>query len=180
VNQNPSSIPPVLNAERAPRLDPGLAEARFAMAEMINCIEEGVPLEDMLGAFRELGRGCFGLVAGRGADRFCSGCQARVHAWDALPFVGFQLEGDQAFELRNCTHCGSTLSAEVPEHELDHARLWALEHYVLQGEPLGRVVELWARDGRLCLDVQQRDGHPPTLRDFEGLSLGVQAIVGGS
>jgi hypothetical protein len=167
------------SSPRAPRLDPGLAEARFAMAEMINCIEKGVPLEDMLGAFRELGRGCFSLVAGRLADRFCSGCQGRVNDWDLLPLVGYQLAGEDAFELRNCSHCGTTLSARVPEHELATARLAALEHYVLSGESRGRVVELWARDGRLCLDVQQREGNPATLRDFTGLSLGIQAVVGG-
>lgn len=32
--------------------------------------------------------------------------------WDALPFVGNQLDGDGMIELRNCS-CGSTIAIEV-------------------------------------------------------------------
>lgn len=178
---SPSSIPPVLSQPegRAPRLDPGLAEARFAMAEIINCIERGCTLDDLRAALRELGSGCFALIAGRGADRFCSSCGARVNAWELLELVGYQLDGADAWELRNCRHCGTTMSAEVAAHEVATARFAALEQYVRKGEELGRVVELKSVGGKLHVDVRHRHGTERSLRGVETLAFAVQTLIGG-
>jgi len=169
----------VLKPGRAPKLDPGLAEARFAMAEIINVIEKGATVEELAGALRELGRGCFMLVAGRSEDRFCSKCQARINAWDLLPLVGYQLDEDRVLELRNCRHCGSTLSAEVPEHERADARLKALEGYLRQGETIDRVVELASIGGRLVINARHRHGTDRTLTGVETLGFGLQTLLGG-
>lgn len=174
-----SSIPPVLSPTKAPKLDPGLAEARFAMAEIINCIEKGCTLDDLRGALRELGNGCFAIIAGRAEDRFCSSCGARVNAWELLELVGYQLDGTDALELRNCKHCGTTMSAEVAAPELGNARFAAFEAYVRAGEALGRVVELKSVGGRLCLEVRHRHGTERTLRGVETLAFAVQTLLGG-
>jgi hypothetical protein len=184
MNQHPSTHPVTSSSPApalAPQLSEGLAQARYAMAEIINCIDKGVSAEDLSIAFRELGVGCAQLadMAESTLDRHCTGCSARINRWDMLPFVGYQIDDVMVAELRNCTHCGTTLATVVPAEKEAEAILSALERYLVEGDVMGRVVELASREGRLCIDVHSRQARERSLRGVESLRFGLSSLLGG-